>query len=115
MRKMKKRLIALIPLLIFTLVMGAILILSVYTFFEREGEISFGGLIRAETLYIIIVFLIFIPVLLGALLLVMVFVRNKPQKDADIDSNLLVVGADGNTRMYVIIVINGKFHTQTSA
>ena len=75
--------------------MGAILILSVYTFFEREGEISFGGLIRAETLYIIIVFLIFIPVLLGALLLVMVFVRNKPQKDADIDSNLLVVGADG--------------------
>ena len=85
-----------ITLLILTLVMGVILVLSVSEFFEREGGISFDGMIRAETLYIIIIFLILIPVLLGILLAVMLFGKNKESEDtSDTTVNFSVLGADG--------------------
>ena len=77
MSKMNKNRKKWITLLVLTLVMGVILVLSVSEFFEREGGISFDGMIRAETLYIIIIFLILIPVLLGILLAVMLFGKNK--------------------------------------
>ena len=81
MNKLTKRTKKWIALLIITLVLGAIIIFAVSEYFSREGEISFGGLIRAETFYVIVVFLILIPVLLGALLLAIIF--GKKDDDAE--------------------------------
>jgi hypothetical protein len=61
MNKLTKRQKKWIAILIVTLALGALLIFSTVKFFEREGGISFGGIIRAETFYIIVIFLILIP------------------------------------------------------
>ena len=89
MGKMKKNRKKWITLLLLTLVMGVILMLSVSEYFAREGEISFDGMIRAETVYIIIIFLAFIPVLLGILLALMLFSKKNASEDgSDADSTV---------------------------
>ena len=87
MKKHKESKKKLIILLIATLLLGSLLIFSVVKFFDREGGISFGGIIRAETFYILLIFLLLIPLLLLGLLMVLWFGKNK----SDADGNTLVV------------------------
>ena len=94
MNNLTKRQKKWIALLILTLVMGIILMLSVTEFFEREGGIPFDGLIRAETLYIIIIFLAFIPVLLAALLIFIWSGKNKG-RGGDGDVEITTIELDG--------------------
>ncbi|MBQ2686256.1 MAG: AAA family ATPase, partial [Clostridia bacterium] len=77
MNKLTKRQKKWIAILIVTLVLGALLIFSTVKFFEREGGISFGGIIRAETFYIIVIFLILIPIMLAVLLFTMLSSKNR--------------------------------------
>ena len=87
MKKHKQSKKKLIILLIATLLLGSLLIFSAVKFFDREGGLSFGGVIRAETFYIILIFLLFIPLLLFGLLMVLWFGKNK----SDADGNTLVI------------------------
>ena len=94
MKKLTVRQKKWLALLIVTLVLGTILILSTIEFFEREGEISFGGLIRAETFYIIVIFLVIIPILLIWLLFTVLFGKNG--KSADEGDSSIPVFLDEN-------------------
>ena len=47
-------------LLLATCIIGALLVFAIVAYFGREGTLSFGGLIRAEIFYFILLFLLFI-------------------------------------------------------
>ena len=91
MKKMKKSQILWLVLLIATLVLGVILIFSVVTYFNREGELSFGGKLRAEIFYFIVIFLLMIPVLLAGLLIALLFSKKRSSEPQQI----VAVSEDG--------------------
>ena len=90
MKKMKKSQILWLVLLIATLVLGAILIFSAVIYFNREGEVSFDGKLRAEIFYFIVIFLLMIPVLLVGLLIALLFSKKRsaePQQIVAVSEN----------------------------
>ena len=83
----------LIILLIATLVIGALLMFSVYYATKDSGELTLNGLIRSEMLYLMAIVLLSIPVLLVALVFAAAFGKNK-QKTLDLTG--LVSNAEQN-------------------
>ena len=64
MKRLKKSQTKWLVLLIATVVLGALLITSIAIYFDREGQLLLGGQLRAEYFYLILVFLLLIPLLL---------------------------------------------------
>ena len=66
--------------LVLLLIVGSLLVFAINYNLGSDGTISFGGLVRADTFYVIVIFLLFIPVLLTFLLAAGVFVKKKEKK-----------------------------------
>jgi len=84
MKKSFKKQKKLIFLLVLTLIVGAALIVSLVLAFDGKESLSFNGLLRSETFYIVVIFLIFIPILLVGLLLALLFGKNKSEEEKTI-------------------------------
>ena len=83
-------------LVIFLLVLalvGALLIASVVNFSDEDGKIPLGGMIRSETLYLLAVSLVLVPILL--FLLVAVFLLAKREKKNAEPREIVFVSPDG--------------------
>ena len=83
-------------LVIFLLVLAAasaLLIASVVNVSDEDGKIPLNGMIRSETLYLLAVSLVLVPVLL--LLLVAVFILAKRGKDSAEPREVVFVSPDG--------------------
>ena len=78
-----------------TVVVGALLLFSVYTFFENEEALSFDGMLRADIFYVIAIFLLMIPVFLVILLLAIVFGKGDPKKENKKSVKMLIKDPDG--------------------
>ena len=74
-------------LLLATCIIGALLVFAIVAYFGREGTLSFGGLIRAEIFYFILLFLLIIPLLLLGLLIAIVLGWKKKRKSIHVVAN----------------------------
>ncbi len=77
----KKRIKKFISLLALLILVGVLLIVGVNNITDESGRLPLNGLIRAETLYIIIICLALIPILLLAMVYTVLFVKNKPEEE----------------------------------
>ena len=91
MKKNTKKQKKLIFLLVLTLVIGAALVVSLSLLFDGKDNVSFNGLLRAETFYIIVIFLVFIPILLIGLLVAMWMSKGKSEEQ----KTIVIDGMDG--------------------
>ena len=91
MKKNTKKQKKLIFLLVLTLVIGAALVVSLSLLFDGKDNVSFHGLLRAETFYIIVIFLVFIPILLIGLLVAMWMSKGKSEEQ----KTIVIDGMDG--------------------
>ena len=64
------------------MLVGVLLIVGVNNITDESGKLPLNGLIRAETLYIIVICLALIPILLLAMVYAVLFVKNQPDKEA---------------------------------
>ena len=85
MKKIDKRRKKLLIILFVTVVVGILLICAVNASLDEEGRISFDGTIRTEIFWIIAIFLIMVPITLGALVYVLLFAKNKKRNDQQSD------------------------------
>ena len=69
-----------LAVLTLTLVLGGLLLFAVTNAIGGKTHVTFGGLLRADTFYIIALFLLLVPILLAALVVVILFVKDKPAK-----------------------------------
>ena len=89
-------------LIIFLLIFGALLIAATVYSLENDGRLFADIQLRNETVYIMSILLILVPILLLVLFLVLLFAKNKPQIiDADVvlEGNVelgTVKGSDGD-------------------
>ena len=74
---------------------GALLIFSLARITDQSGRITFGGMLRADMLYVIAAFLFMIPILLILLLLIRLFGKRKNEVDV-IDLSGAGITADAN-------------------
>ena len=70
--KKSKKIIGLIFLLVLLIVIGCLLIAAVKNAGGEEGQIKLNGMVRSETLYVLVISLLLVPVLL--FLLVGIFI-----------------------------------------
>ena len=77
----KKRIKKFISLLALLILVGVLLIVGVNNITDESGRLPLNGLIRAETLYIIIICLALIPILLLAMVYTVLFVKNKSEEE----------------------------------
>ena len=91
-----KKLRSLAWLLVLLFVIGVMLIMAVTNASDENGKIPLAGMVRSETLYVLLISLALVPVLL--LLLVGVFVLMRGEKN-DGEPEVIVVSADGVTAL----------------
>ena len=77
--KRKLRLRWILPLVLL-IIAGSLLVYAINYSLGPNGTVSFGGMVRADTFYVIVIFLLMIPVLLALLLAAGVYSKKKPQK-----------------------------------
>ena len=93
-KKRKIRLRWIFPLIL-TVIVGILLVYAINYSLGDAGGISFGGMVRTDTFYVIVVFLLMIPVLLGILLLAGVFGKQKKSKKKK-PTKTLICAEDGS-------------------
>ena len=97
--KKKRKLALWIVLLALVFVMSVMLMLSVLNALGPDGRIDLSGLVRADTFYVIVIFLLLIPVLLVVLLCVFVFGRDKKREEPKViyTQNGVLLATDGES------------------
>ena len=77
--KIKLRLRWILPLVLLIIV-GSLLVYAINYTLGSNGTVSFGGMVRADTFYVIVIFLLMIPILLALLLAAGLYSKKKPKK-----------------------------------
>ncbi len=94
MSNLKPKRKKLIVLLVLAALSTAMLILSVVWYFNKSGSISFGGLIKAETLYLIISLLALIPILLLFLWIFVLSSRHASRSEKETLAHILITSPE---------------------
>ena len=95
-KKKSKKIIGLIFLLVLLIVIGCLLIAAVKKAGGEEGQIKLNGMVRSETLYVLVISLLLVPVLL--FLLVGIFILTRTGDNAEKQGNpqeIILLSADG--------------------
>ena len=95
-KKKSKKIIGLIFLLVLLIVIGCLLIAAVKNAGGEEGQIKLNGMVRSETLYVLVISLLLVPVLL--FLLVGIFILTRTGDNVEKQGNpqeIILLSADG--------------------